>query len=139
MRLSGIFANTSAAYARNGQARARWRPDLVGQAFDALRIPFLLLCAAVRAPALPPVRQNRQAVYVPQAIARVDLYTRGVNDHVLSGTEIEVVTTGESSCRAQTADGVVLVELSGLTMATMGHVALADEPADVREPAAVTS
>nr|WP_272919399.1 SDR family oxidoreductase [Amycolatopsis rubida] len=127
VHLRGIFANTSGARVEGKRAWSRWQPDFDGSEFlGAMHTPFLLLCAAARAVALPLRDRDRQAVYVPRAIGRIDLHAPGRNDlgltsdHATAG--IELSTTDLSSCRAVTGTGTTLLELSGLSMEKLGEI-----------------
>lgn len=124
VRLRGVFENTTDARFEGGNARARWRPDFDAATLPSgLRVPFLLLCAAARSVALPPVDEDRQALYVPRSVERVDLHMPGANDQRLTEehTGIEVSTMDGSACYASTSDGEVLIEMTGLTIAKLGH------------------
>lgn len=125
--LRGIFFNTAESHASDGaQAWSTWAPSVTGAGMlAARRIPFLMLCAALRTVALTPTADDKQPVYVPRALDRIDLYAPGANDleltqHYEDG--IRLSTSGDEDARACAADGTLLLEVTGITMATMGAV-----------------
>ncbi|MFG3399355.1 SDR family oxidoreductase [Streptomyces parvus] len=131
--LRGIFFNTADSRAGNtGEAWSNWAPSLDGaDMLAARRTPFLMLCAALRTVALSPDAAGKQSVYVPRALDRIDLYAPGANDLELTqhyGDGIQLHTSGDKDFRAYAPDGSLLLEVTGVTMATMGTVS-ADAPA----------
>jgi NAD(P)-dependent dehydrogenase (short-subunit alcohol dehydrogenase family)/3-hydroxymyristoyl/3-hydroxydecanoyl-(acyl carrier protein) dehydratase len=120
--LRGPFHNLSQCSADASTAHGTWTPHLAGYpGLRTMAIPALLMDAALRTSALRPAGLQRPW-YVPQALARAELYTNGANDHDLllrHGHSLRVSRDADGVLRAATAEGRVLLEMSGLTLVEM--------------------
>jgi hypothetical protein len=115
--LRGIFGNLSDCLAGNGFAQGTWTPRLVGRPYlRTTTTPPLLTCAALRIAAFRPAGSGKAPLLVPRSIERLDLYTQGANDRELLarfGHTVVVSLDGKGTHRACTADGRLLLEISG--------------------------
>ncbi|MFF5105793.1 SDR family NAD(P)-dependent oxidoreductase [Streptomyces sp. NPDC000134] len=120
--LRGPFHNLSHCSADASTAHGTWTPHLAGYpGLRTMAIPALLMDAALRTSALRPAGHQRPW-YVPQALARAELYTNGANDHDLllrHGHSLRVSRDADGVLRAATAEGRVLLEMSGPTLVEM--------------------
>ncbi|MEU7141441.1 SDR family oxidoreductase [Nocardia sp. NPDC046473] len=128
VHLGGMFANLTCCRAADRRSLGRWSlPSDTASCLDGMRIPWLLLDAMLRTFALAAGTDTDQPVFVPRKIDRIDLATLSANDIGLAeryGADIrllgELASTGVF--RAIAPDGLLLLEMTGLSMQQLGSV-----------------
>ncbi|MFI9005852.1 SDR family oxidoreductase [Actinosynnema sp. NPDC053489] len=121
--LRGPFRNLSRCSVDGPFARGTWTPELAGYpGLRTMTTPALLMCAALRTSALRPAGARDRPLFVPRSVSRVDLHTRGANDHDLllrHGHELVVSVGADGVYRAVTPAGGLLLEMSGVELVGM--------------------
>ncbi|MGW1137052.1 SDR family oxidoreductase [Streptomyces zhihengii] len=126
--LRGIFANTSEGRHEGAHASSRWSlpADSDPRPVVGSVTPALALCALLRTAALPMVPGERQEVFVPRRIGRIDLYGTARNDlELMAAHPGGLALRGDLAANrftAATSEGHVVITVEGSERVRVGTV-----------------